>query len=114
MRRCGSSLFELAAKSLTFQAVCSYYSSHGRDQIATLRGMAGLHHRSLKAHLICLDSPVRRKKFPVISLLNRDEPAETSSLGTHSTATQATRSETSRKDPRSDPEKPANSRGVDG
>jgi len=65
MRRCGSSLFDMAAKSLTFQAVCSYYSSHGRDQIATLRGMAGLHHRSLKAHLIGLDSPARRKKFPV-------------------------------------------------
>jgi hypothetical protein len=62
---CGSSLFDMAAKSLTFQAVYSYYSSHGRDQIATLRGMAGLHHRSLKAHLICLDFPARRKKFPV-------------------------------------------------
>jgi len=45
--------------------VCSYYSSHCRDQIATLREMAGLHHSSLKAHLICLDFPARRNNFPV-------------------------------------------------
>ena len=34
--------------------VCSYYSSHGRDQIAALRGVTGLHHRSLKTHRIRL------------------------------------------------------------
>jgi len=44
----------------------------------------------------------------------RDEVAETSSAPTPPTATQALGVETSRKDPRMDPEKLANPRGVGG
>ena len=61
-----------------------------------------------------LRGSLNSEKFPVFSLLNWDEPAETSLLGTRSTATQSQGVETSRKDPRMDPEKLAKSRGVGG
>ena len=57
---------------------------------------------------------LKSEKFPVFSLRNRDPPPETGSLSTPPTATQALGAETSRLDPRMDPEKPANSRGLGG